>query len=595
MTQSGQGDESRLPAARPPAHEGVVLPADGSGPWIPGAPEEHVAPAGGQPWGQPWGPQQPDAAQPPQQQYGAPQQQGTQQYGGQPAPQQQYGAPQSAPQQQYGAPQPGAPLPPQQQPGALPPPQPQPGSQQQYGAPQSQQPQQPQQPQQYGAQPHMQQQPQQYGSQPAPQQPGQQQYGVPQPQAPQAQSGAPLPVPHQYGAPQAQPLPLPAEAPAGAPAADADATQYLPYVPPAGPGALPPENPADSTQFLGRHQNGPAAAAAPAGAPSGDADATQYLPPVPNAQGLPEAPSGAPYGIRPGAPEDRQPPAEFDNLFRADAAQPTADATRQMPPFNAQPPHQQQPPYQQPQFGAEPQGRAARRNAAAQAGPAAPTGPTTPTPSAGTAPRRRNAPLVLIAAVVVGCSVLGLGAGALLSGGDENSEDKKPVAAASPTGGDASPQAAADPAKPQAESLDALLADSNDSRASVISAVQSIGSCKNLPKAASDLRAAAKQRNDLVTRLKGLTVDKLPNHAKLSASLTTAWKASAAADDHYAAWADQVAGKKGCKKGHARSTPQQQAGNRESGKASQAKKEAVGMWNEIAKRYGLTERDATQL
>ncbi|OEJ39564.1 hypothetical protein AR457_19895 [Streptomyces agglomeratus] len=589
MTQSGQGDESRVPAARPPAHEGVVLPADGSGPWIPGTPEEQVAPAGGQPWGQPWGPQQ-SATAPPQQQYDAPQQQyGTQQYGAQ----------QQAPQQQYGAPQaqPGGPLPPQQQPGALPQPQPQQGSQQQYGSPQLQQA------QQYGAQPQ-----QQYGAQPGPQQPGQQQYGAqqphaPQPQAPQQQQqqqhhqqpAAPLPAPQQYGAPQAQPLPLPQEAPAGAKPGEADATQYIPYVPAAGPGALPPENPAESTQFLGRHQSGPAGAApAPAGAPGGDADATQYLPPVPNAQGAPAAPSGAPFGIRPGAPEDRQPPAEFDNLFRADAG-PPADATQQMPPVGAQSPHQQQPPYQQPQFAAGPQGRAARRNAA-PGGPPVPGAPMTPTAAAGDAPRRRNSPLVLIAAVVVGCSVLGLGAGALLSGGEDDSpENKKPLAGASSPGAQTSPQAAQDPAEPQAKTLDALLADSNDSRASVISAVQSIGSCKNLPKAASDLRAAAKQRNELVTRLQGLTIDKLPDHTKLSASLTTAWKASAAADNHYAAWADQVAGKKGCRKGQARTTPQQQAGNRESGKASQAKKEAVGMWNGIAKRYGLTERDATQL
>ncbi|MBK6031248.1 hypothetical protein JHN57_22190, partial [Streptomyces sp. MBT59] len=47
MTQSGQGGqgghggEHQLPAARP-AHEGVVLPADGSAPWTPGEP------AGGQ-------------------------------------------------------------------------------------------------------------------------------------------------------------------------------------------------------------------------------------------------------------------------------------------------------------------------------------------------------------------------------------------------------------------------------------------------------------------------------------------------------------------------------------------------------------------
>ncbi|WP_338054710.1 hypothetical protein [Streptomyces spiramyceticus] len=371
---------------------------------------------------------------------------------------------------------------------------------------------------------------------------------------------------HREPLPGAQPLPQ--EAGAGAPGGEADATQYIPYVPPTGPGALPPENPAESTQFLGRSQSAPASGPAPA-----DADATQYLPPVPNA---PQPPAGAPYGIRPGAPEDRTPPAEFDSLFRADADPQTPDSTQQMPRFSPQPPPQQ------------PQGRAARRNA--------PDGYGVPDAHADTAaPRRTSSRVPLIAAVVIGCSLLGLGAGALLSGGDDKDDDKSPVAAVSSPAGDDSPQAADDPAKPQAESLDALLADSNNSRDSVIKAVQAIGACKNLSEAAGDLRAAAKQRNGLVTRLEGLTVDKLPKHEQLSASLTTAWKASAAADNHYAAWADQVAGKRGCKKGHARSTPQQQAGNRESGKASAAKKEAVGLWNAIAKQHGLTERVPTQL
>ncbi|MCZ1000271.1 hypothetical protein O1M63_22915 [Streptomyces mirabilis] len=50
-------------------------------------------------------------------------------------------------------------------------------------------------------------------------------------------------------------------------------------------------------------------AVAPAAHP--DAEATQYIAPVP------AEPGAAPYGIRPGGPEDRQPPAEFDNLFRS--------------------------------------------------------------------------------------------------------------------------------------------------------------------------------------------------------------------------------------------------------------------------------------
>ncbi|HWU11349.1 MAG TPA: hypothetical protein VN520_34170, partial [Streptomyces sp.] len=226
MTQSGQGDERQLPAVRP-AHEGVVLPAEGGAPWNAGGPAggqpDHAAPAGGQPWGGSWGPQAPH----------------------------------------QGGPPPGQ-LPPEHQQGAY-------------------------------QQPHGQYQPPQQGY--APQQPG------------------PYQQPQQY----AQPLP-PEAGPTGQ-GGDADATQYIAPLPGGGPlpGGLPPERPAESTQYLGR-------SAAPA-QPS-DADATQYIPPVPG---------GAPYGIRPGAPGDRQPPAEFDSLFRSEEP---AGATQQMPRLAG---HQQQP------------------------------------------------------------------------------------------------------------------------------------------------------------------------------------------------------------------------------------------------------------
>ncbi|WP_367658004.1 hypothetical protein [Streptomyces sp. TG1A-8] len=119
--------------------------------------------------------------------------------------------------------------------------------------------------------------------------------------------------------------------------------------------------------------------------------------------------------------------------------------------------------------------------------------------------------------------------------------------------------------------------------------------CKDLGQSASDLRDAAKQRGELVTRLGKLSVDRLPGNADLSAALTRAWQASAAADNHYAAWAGQVSGKKGCHKGQARSTGQTQAGNRESGTASAQKAKAAALWNTIAKKYGLTQRQPTQL
>ncbi|WP_335933765.1 hypothetical protein [Streptomyces sp. PTD5-9] len=485
MTQSGQGDERQLPAVRP-AHEGVVLPAGGGEPWIPGGPADQGAPAGGQPWGQPWGPQA--AHQDPSSQPGIPAQ------------------------PPYGQPPQGAsygqPLPPAQ--------------------PQHQQP---------------------YAQQP---------YAQPQPQPHQAHPQAHQPQPY------AQPLPPEAGPGAGG---DADATQYIAPVPggPA-PGGLPPESPAEATQFLdhGVPQQQPAY--------GGDSAATQYIPPVPG---------GAPYGIRPGAPGDRQPPAEFDNLFREDG---TAGATQQMPQLDqsrhraapqAHQPHQAPPVPPAPQPRYQPAGEGPGRGGE----------------------RRKRPHVKLIGAVVAGCAVVGLGAGALMSGGgDKGEDDKQPVAATGAPAEKPAEKEAVDPAKTQAEGLDKLLADSGNSRSAVIDAVEKTKNCRDLDQAVASLKDAARQRRDLVTRLDGLSVDKLPDHERLTDALTRAWQASASADDHYAAWAEQAKqGKKVCKHGHARTTSETQKANVSSGEASKAKKQASELWNEIASKYGLTRREAVDL
>lgn len=522
MTQSGQGDEQQLPAVRP-AHEGVVLPAGGGEPWTPGGPADQAAPAGGQPWGQPWGPQAPHQDAAPQAQN---QHQGG--YG-----QDQQGGAYGQPQGQYG-----------QQQG-------------QYG--------------QYGQG----QQDSGYGRAQQPQPPAQPQHGQ-QPQQPQQS-------PHQPS-PYAQPLP-PEAVPGGS--GDADATQYIAAVPAGpGPGGLPPEAPAESTQFLGRDPQQayqqPGGHAAPQPPQGGqDADATQYIPPVPG---------GAPYGIRPGAPGERQPPAEFDNLFRSDEP---AGATQQMPRFDPTQQHQQ---HQQHHQGGQQQYQGGPPPQAYQQAPPY-AGPEDGLPQSGQDGRRKkSAHVPLIAAVVVGCAVIGLGAGALMSGGDEKGDEaKQPVASASSPASQPATEAAPDPAKPQAEALDKLLADSNNSRSAVIGAVEKAKNCTDLDKAVADLKGAAQQRRDLVTRLKGLSVDKLPDNVQLSASLTKAWQASASADDHYAAWATQAKSKKVCKKGKARFTTHYQQANVQSGEATAAKKQASTLWNAIATKYGLTKRSSTAL
>lgn len=314
MTQSGQGDEPQLPAARP-AHEGVVLPADGSGPVLPGTYADPAGvPAEGSPWGQPWGPESAQA-----QAHGQAQAQAQ-------APSQPQGWGQQPGQGWGQAPQPPAQSPVQQPPGQSP--------VQGYA---------PEQPVQQGY---------------APEQPAPQGYALP-PQQPVAGSLPPLQAPAPLPPVQQPVAPLP---PAGA---DAEATQLIPPVghpahpgnashpgnsPYAGdsghaapygqsaqgaqlPGALPPEAPADSTQFLGRVQpQPPQQQAQPRVDP--DVEATQYIAPVPS------QPAGAPFGIRPGAPGDRQPPAEFDSLFRSEPAASAPDSTQQMPRFQDAPPQQ---------------------------------------------------------------------------------------------------------------------------------------------------------------------------------------------------------------------------------------------------------------
>ncbi|MFE9557949.1 hypothetical protein ACFYOD_31215 [Streptomyces sp. NPDC006703] len=540
MTQSRQGDEPQHPAVRP-AHEGVVLPADTSGPR---GGEALPAPGGAQPWDRPWGPQSSQAPQPPSH---APQPQGPQTFG-QPLPPENSGRDAEA--TQYIAPMPGGP-------GNS-------GSEAtQYLAPV----------------------PGGTGSEAT-------QYITPLPAGQGAEATQYLaPVPAGTGSEATQYIaPVPGGpgnsgseatqyiAPVPAGGGDAEATQFI--APVGGPGALPPESAGQAAAF-------------PAAPAPGGADPTQVMAPVP------PAPQDAPYGIRPGAPGDRQPPAEFDSLFRADDPQQQGVGTQQLPRFQPSVPlnrPQQQAPYQPPkapaqQFPPQPHSAAA---------PPFQEGPGQQSGYEPEAPRRKSR-AGLIAAVVVGCAVIGLGAGALLSGGDSGSKtsDQQPAGVSSPATGDGggAKDAGADPAKAQAEALDKVLADSGSSRDAVIGAVAEIRACGKLDQAAAALRGAAKQRGDLVTRLGGLSLDKLPAHDKLSGDLTRAWQASAAADNHYAAWADAVAGDKGknCKDGHAKRNKDAGQGDKASGDATKAKQEASGLWNAIATQYGLTKRGATQL
>ncbi|MGX1853142.1 hypothetical protein [Streptomyces sp. NPDC055299] len=599
MTQSGQGHDPQDSAAGP-AREGIVLPANGE-PWVP---EQQPAPAAGQPWGQPWGPgeQAAPAPQPygeaPAQGYGQEPPQGygqDQQYGFGQDQQQGHGAPQGQPQhpQAPGPPQPqggqGFPAPPQGQPPlpSVPPAMPQQpaGPEGQaaptYGGQGAPGALPPEGPYDAGHQP-----PQQaYGQQPPPA-PPQQPYG----QQPQSPSGALVKATPQTGAP------LPPVS------GDAEATALIPPIggQPGGAAPLPPEarsrpeTPDESTTMLRAikpQHGGPRGAAQPMpGAQgAGDAEATQLIPPV--GAGAPPPPPGAPYGVRPGAPGDRPTPAEFDGLFRDGPGTPgqtgAPDSTAQLPRFE-DPGHSPYGPGQPPQ-----------QQYGQQFPPPGGHGAQAPYDDDDAGGGRRRLPAAaVIGIVIVVLAGAGLGLGWALSGGSsDDSAKKQDSGAGASTAPQQSeqPKPSADPAQAQAKDLDALLGDSNNSRSSVIGAVNGIKTCSNLGGAAKDLRSAAGQRNDLVKRLQQLSVDKIPDHARLTAALTKAWQSSAAADNHYAAWAGQVGGKKGCHKGRARGTGQAAQANVASGQATQAKRQAAQIWNPLARKYGLTERRPEQL
>lgn len=403
----------------------------------------------------------------------------------------------------------------------------------------------------------------------------------------------------------------------GGPEAAAGAAARPPYGgPPQQPPAGPPPGAADdgaATQLI------PPVAAAPQQRPGDDSDATQLIPPL--AGPHPGAPPAQPPAQPPFAPppfdEEAPRPArhaapvhtQFEGLFRdtpggpgapGDAPAGDPGATQRLPPVRPAAPAGGPPP----SYGGPQQPAAHSPHAAGP--PPGPYGNGPGGPGGGyyddDDDRRGGIPRwAAIAIGTAACAAVGITAGWLLSSGDGGgdtasgatpsaSADQDPGGKDGDKGGGDKP-VEDDPAEEQAKELDALLAESNDSRDAVIRSVENIRQCKALGKAARDLRGAAGQRRDLVARLEDLSVDELPSHQDLTRSLTDAWNASASADDHYARWADAAKRGKGCGGGGNHMS----AGNRASGDATAAKEEAAGLWNPIAEEYGLTQRQATEL
>ncbi|MEV7935792.1 MULTISPECIES: hypothetical protein [unclassified Kitasatospora] len=241
-------------------------------------------------------------------------------------------------------------------------------------------------------------------------------------------------------------------------------------------------------------------------------------------------------------------------------------------------------------------------------------------PDDGDRPNNRKAPLLIGFALLL---VVAVGGGLLVAA--QNSGDKKdqaspappsasatstgnPPTGPAPTGTDAAPNGATDPAssaaapsptasgaganaKTQAQALDGLLTEGESAKAPIGSAVAKVSSCPakaDIESAAQVFDNGAKQRDELLRKLAKLSASDVPGGADAMASLKSAWQLSADIDRAYASWARAVAGQ-GCS-GSAPNTADKKRADELNPQATQAKKDFAGKWKPIADTYGLTPR-----
>ncbi|MGH3208129.1 MAG: zinc ribbon domain-containing protein [Trebonia sp.] len=142
-----------------------------------------------------------------------------------------------------------------------------------------------------------------------------------------------------------------------------------------------------------------------------------------------------------------------------------------------------------------------------------------------------------------------------------------------------------------ATSLAGLLSQSGTDHADVNAAVSNVEGCKGLPADAQEFNKAATNRSTLLSKLA-----QLPGRSALPAAmitnLTTGWQASATVDADLAKWATSEAGH--CKKNDTKN-PNYAASLPFDSKATNGKTEFVGQWNALARKYGLTVYQPSQI
>jgi hypothetical protein len=146
---------------------------------------------------------------------------------------------------------------------------------------------------------------------------------------------------------------------------------------------------------------------------------------------------------------------------------------------------------------------------------------------------------------------------------------------------------------PQAQSLNALLAQSSSDRSAIVQATSDIAKCGALGQDQATLQSAAQSRQTLVTELSQLNLSQLPTSSSLLSSLNAAWEASLQADNDYAAWAGDLQ-VSGCGS-PASNDSNWQAAQTADKQATAAKEQFVATWDQIASGFGLPQYTQAQI
>jgi hypothetical protein len=130
-----------------------------------------------------------------------------------------------------------------------------------------------------------------------------------------------------------------------------------------------------------------------------------------------------------------------------------------------------------------------------------------------------------------------------------------------------------------------LLSQSGGDRGDVVNAVVSVQKCgPGLPGAAATFSKASQNRHVLLNKL-----ENVPGSSNLPPAmiqhLTTAWQASAQADEDLAKWA--AAESHGCKKGKTSNNRYLKASYGPDSQATTNKQAFTAQWNPLAQKYGL--------